>query len=120
MSRELDATVAEKVMGQTLLWIHEIKAWVVSVRDAALVSDQPAQLAIDFEVPHYTTDAAADYLVLQKVRETWDESKRHKWHDYLMALWRSRWNDDYVSHRDLILQYQPGDYSRAALKAMEG
>ncbi len=58
--------------------------------------------------PNYTTDIAADYSVLVKVRETWDSEATGRFVDALIALW----------HFPTPIQYRPGDYSKAALKAL--
>ena len=82
MSRELDAKVAEKVMG-----------WMVNP-----THDQ-------FKP---STDPAADYSVLVKVREAWGADATGKFVDALVELW----------HFPTPLMYRPGDYAKAALTAL--
>ena len=77
------------------------------------------------------TDAAADYLVLAKVRETWLSPNINHWSDALSGLWWSRYmdgegraidiKDDEFAENDgswLALYYEPGDYSRVAYLTM--
>ena len=63
--------------------------------------------------PQFTTDVAADYLVLCLVRETWDELQAARFADRLISVWESRLGD-------YALHYHPGDYSHAAYLALSG
>lgn len=60
--------------------------------------------------PPYSTDPSADYEVLVLVRENWG-AEVGTFSAILSRLWFDR--GDYPS--DSPTQYQPGDYSRAAL-----
>lgn len=66
-------------------------------------------------LPHYTTDAAADYLVLQRVRETWDVNLLSRLRRFVESLWRRRIVGGGMG---LVLQYTHGDYSHAAYLAL--
>lgn len=65
-------------------------------------------------VAEYTSDPAADYKVLLHVRENWDIEKQKKFSEEL-----ARMNMFYTSwfHHGLM-SYQPGNWSRAALKVL--
>ena len=67
-------------------------------------------------VPHYTTDAAADYTVLEKVRAEWDREKAWAFADALIAMHDSR------SHAILgsgcRTLYEIGDYAKSSLMAL--
>lgn len=64
----------------------------------------------EWGVPHFSTEASADYSVLKHVRETWDK--------YWLCDF-SEWLNNLFDMRPGVLpdpiQYQPGDYSIAAL-----
>lgn len=61
-------------------------------------------------LPAYTSDAAADYSVLVKVRETWDRQHQQEFFDVLDNEWMARGYDEFSA-----AGYQPGDYSKSAL-----
>lgn len=63
-------------------------------------------------VPDYTTDPFDDYLVLKHVRETWGWEQKSNFSDALQLLWSREGTHAWW------LKYEPGDYSRAALKAL--
>ena len=78
-------------------------------------------------VPNYTSDAAADYAVLCKVRETWDEPMQDKWHVELQNVWMDRRGGPmliaFTAGGPMLIaftaiDYLPGDYSKAALAAL--
>jgi hypothetical protein len=74
----------------------------------------------------YSTDIAADYSVLCHVRETWGASNHESFFTLLWWAWAHRQDKDIkAATRDIAegwgampTYYQPGDYSRAALKAV--
>lgn len=110
-TRKLDGLIAEQVFA-TDKW----SVWWDNYDDE--ISDEgesPVRqgYAVYDSVPHYTTDAAADYLVLVHVRESWDQEKRHLFEVNLEGIWlkRNRWYTTPV-------WYEPGDYSRAALAVL--
>lgn len=97
MSREMDALVAEKVMG-----------WTMSERlgyGLPIASSVPP-----VKCPEYTSDVADDYRVLQHVRENWEFAARFRMGQMLWAMW------DLRGHTELA--YEPGDFSLAALAAL--
>jgi len=122
VSRELDAKVAEKVMGL----IFPRSLWVTDT----LVERQ--------ECPRYTTDPSADYEVLKQIREK--SASSIQWMEFLRELnliqfkrgvgggkltdGETRAASDPNSamygfyERFNALRYEPGDYSKAALKAL--
>jgi len=67
----------------------------------------------------YTKDVAADYEVLERVRE-WTAPQRFSFGCELDAVWSVREHgengDRYVPEN--AVQYRPGDYSRAALAVL--
>lgn len=66
-------------------------------------------------VPKYTTDPAADYSVLVRVRETWSDEKQKRFAEALglVAFFREG-----KFYQIACLNYRPGDYSLAALKVL--
>jgi len=77
--------------------------------------------------PKPTRSVADDYNVLVRIRETWDVQAfanfcgqlRHIHHDRIRNFMRHRkWNVYRDGNRAEAL-YEPGDYSRAALAAVE-
>lgn len=62
----------------------------------------------------YTTRADADYCVLHKIRNDWDATKRQMFLGVLYQLFNERTKDPAL----LFMQYQPGDYSLAALETL--
>ena len=128
---ELDARVAEKVMGGAdmvgFLCPRCGSNYFGSSQDgmrychgehrACGWSGQAADA-----VPPFTTDPAADYKVLQHVREHWPDEAGDKWERFSETLWerlverrKYGWNLTFDSHG----LYEPGDYSLAALAVME-
>lgn len=115
-ARELDARVAEFVMGIHL--IHDTAQvpdyyrgmgpyWAPPVGEPGFAEHWP--------IPHYTSNPAADYEVLRRVRETWLHNEQYLFANALAELYRPRKEGNHP-----ILRYIPGDYSRAALAVMEG
>lgn len=71
-----------------------------------------------------STDASDDYLVLKHIRENWDYADFMKMKEMQQDIVAERWKE-----QDLLLTpgpatsflyYEPGDYSRAALKVLDG
>lgn len=101
---ELNAAVAEEVMGIDL---------------DGTKPDLPIR-GIGCQL--YATDISADYEVLDYIRQHWpDEKPGELWEAFCENLWelsvlrkRIGWNLVFDSHG----LYQPGDYARAALKAV--
>lgn len=73
--------------------------------------------------PKYTTDPAADYSVLVKVRETWDQMRLLYFGAALDDLWARLHKMPLGCEMRQCgmrqLTYQPGDYSRAALAVLK-
>ena len=63
-------------------------------------------------MPNYTSDVAADYTVLEKVR-TWNTAKQEMF-VRMLALLHGEENTD-----GFALLYQPGDYAKAALATLK-
>lgn len=78
------------------------------------------RLDVPNDLPRYTTDAAADYLVLCRVRETWDQKRQARFSRELMyGIWfgrRERWG---TNDPENCIEYRPGDYSHAAYLALQ-
>lgn len=132
MNTELNAKVAEKVMGwkwrvykdsivgrMRILCFPgnrlDLQEWdgvenVVAPRNGSILGP-----------PDFTGDASADYLVLKHVRETWDIDGWAGFTDECLRLVRDRLAED---KRDpgltpYMLFYEPGDYARAAVDYQE-
>lgn len=109
--RDRDAWVAEHVMG----WEREPQEWhpganVVWFRpDEAYCREhrEQNQSTLLATAMTFTTDAAADYLVLERVRETWDEDRRIRFNDWLEVMMTG------------LSDYRIGQYSQAAFLTME-
>ena len=69
------------------------------------------------DVPHFGTDPSADYEVLKHVRETWSTEK----FTLFIKAFESRVSTHAAVPREVNswAMYIPGDYSRAALSALE-
>lgn len=115
--REMDALLAERLMG----W-HRVAIFKsgdgTKIRDVNGYEGESSRLR---SVPSYSTDIAADFLVLSHVRSVWDFESRSKFWDALATLLapRTRGVPTDGQHISLLMYYEAGDYSRAALKAME-
>jgi hypothetical protein len=107
-NRELDALVADKVM-----------CWTpADLTDGRILWAVPGNRTA-WSVPPFTTDSSADYLVLKHVRENWSDLKL--WDEFCIQLHILQ---SARSHpRGFLPQwhqgmYEPGDWSKAALKAL--
>lgn len=127
--REFDALVAEKVMGwkryhfiggkrnPNFQFIRQLDpeyvAGVVEECSETLpwFNDEP-------RCPNYT-DPAADYAVLEHVRETWRCHEAEAFNKHITDIVQERWcNRDMATvnmNYPTIIDYLPGDYAEAAL-----
>lgn len=65
-----------------------------------------------FQDPQFTSRAAHDYLVLERVRQTWDREQKRAFSYALTEILESRkTGSTYLCD---AAQYQPGDFSHAA------
>lgn len=129
MSREQDAKVAELVMGFARTPVR-IRGSINHV-DCWLRLDAPEnghwaahELRAYYGPREYTTDPAADYQVLEHVRGAWEPDRLCKMRDELEKVWWQRAHEiEQAEDTQLQVygctQYRPGDYSRAALAAVE-
>lgn len=113
MSREEDAIVDKLVFGRD--------------RYAELLQHGGILLPVEAQIPEYTTDAAADYEVLKRVRASFNGLQQMI---YARELHRIQWmrkdaplteleKKSYVRYyNDNCLHYEAGDYSSAALRTM--
>lgn len=69
------------------------------------------------DIRSYTTDAGSDYLVLERVRETWTFSERSRFANVLDRILRTKLGTS-EAWPDRMLRYDPGVYSRAAHEAL--
>lgn len=73
--------------------------------------------------PKFTTDIAADYMVLERVRETWSVTQEREFESSLFVIWdersSSREKTQNVSWPIHAVLYIPGDYALAALLTLE-
>ncbi len=107
--RTLDTRVARLIMG----WRPSI------VRDRPAVSPN-GNWAQSLDVPHYTSDPAADYEVLRRVRETWSYALNVEFARQLERMCKDRlYAGTTGPFSSWACCYQPGDYARAALKTLE-
>jgi hypothetical protein len=124
MDRELDIQIAERIMGIAPLDIRAkgstetVRVWT---RQPNLYKDG-ARSASDLRLwalpDRYTTAPDADYEVLKRVRETWDEPSQFRLGNLLDEVWAARTS---LGHRyvpENAVMYEPGDYAKAALAAI--
>ena len=108
--RKLDAEVAEKVIGWRVEWTDAgglgLAPWVSYDGSTRYLCE------------HYSTDPAADYSVLVKVRETWDADARELFLEALQDVMIERSSVTKGIGLAWLAMYRPGDYSRAALAAL--
>jgi hypothetical protein len=115
---EVDMLVAEKVMG--------LEPWPGAPGAFKAPIVLPGQQPRPSHPPSYSTDPAADYEVLVKVRETWQGLNRMWFNVKLKGILQQHSLEDPLLGRedteDVPLwdegQYRPGDYSHAALLAL--
>lgn len=67
--------------------------------------------------PRFSTDPADDYLVLVKVRETWDDKQISAFANIAEEVWCHRSNAGSIY--DWTILYEVGDWSRAAKAALD-
>lgn len=71
----------------------------------------------------YATDPTTDYLVLCHVRETWSNKSQFAHRNQLQSMWYDRGLEREKAAGKMLVfgpnQYEPGDYARAALAALE-
>lgn len=131
MSREDDATVAEilgwKFYVQDPAYINASNeprlAHPAEITRYDIETTRPLQFRVNADVPDFTTDPSADYMVLEWVM------KHDRENDNTYALFGSFsmslldiWQPcSYMPEADIVsaLFYQPGDYSRALLALKE-
>jgi hypothetical protein len=115
----MDREIAEKVMGLKNIRIDNVPG-------AGSLSGQTFPILMHGEtkqttemVPRYSTDIAADYLVLEHVREKWELVQQNRFTKALNAILYERMWDKYQGKLGAGLSvYEPGDYSRAALSSL--
>lgn len=108
MSRAIDAKVADRVFGLKV--------------EQNVGDKKPRFTLVDGMAPaRYSEDPAADYEVLLYVRGKWDEPETRYFNSALQNLWMQR----EAQQRKYTVYgfwfgfwYEPGDYSKAALKAL--
>ncbi len=116
VNRELDAKVAEKVMG----WVRdEFAPHIFNTPNGGYRSLAES----DFSGFEPFKDVRDDYLVLKHVRESWVFSKRKQFAVNLQRLISDRVKQSPIENLtiawpDVALLYESGDYSKAALKAL--
>lgn len=114
--RELDAKVADKVMGWKVHgrpfpgpghWVTDKNGAFIGNIDGGEVNEKHWRPSVD---------AAADYEVLKRVRETWTDEQQDNFEVALEDIMIAK-ESNYPNTWHVIL-YEPGDWSRAALKAL--
>lgn len=111
--------VARNVMGESEPDDAELTSagWVSQQQVRCEDGSYAREYAETLWPPRYATDAAADYLVLERVRETWDADRLVSYSFALqqMLALRGRGDKPLVSY---AMWYEPGDYSAAAFMAL--
>jgi hypothetical protein len=118
--REKDARIAEKVFG----WTRHANGRTTEVGEArvdwcfAWVPERfNGDVTHRHRLPHFSRSADADYSVLERVRDSWDGARLAHFGRALSALWAQ--DSDMATAGLDALSYRVGDYSRAALAALE-
>lgn len=133
MSRDLDIKVAELVME----WrrVERPAGWTCGatfayLSPAVLSKAMPMMVCpLCTGVPVFTSDATCDAIVLHKVRAGWTLERQWKFDDEIQEILRRRIekvvfeatgqrNASYNYLGPHILYYEPGDFSRAALRTL--
>ena len=111
---ELNARVAEKVMGWKPVQYPGGIYWDEGEQGPIPGGKFSPRFSGSFKP---STDPAADYGVLKVARE-WPVTRRQAFCKALLDIWHERRAEAGYPSLGGIL-YEPGDYSRAALKAVE-
>lgn len=122
--RERDAWIAEHVMGYVWFRYHSrgknrgvLMTEFGKNQCEQLTQSPPTSEVDDWRdtsiAPSYTTDAAADYLVLARFRDSCDTSQACEFVNEVGNIWHARYKAKIDVPRGCI-QYEPGDYSHAA------
>jgi hypothetical protein len=121
-ARERDCWVAEKVMGWRQVSIPPVEHAFAKC-EGREPDPGPWRVMPGYDpitalksVPEYTTDPAADYEVLKRVRETWEDTS--DFHHALSEIWGFR----HFRTKHMLwvnpLLYEPGDWAHAAYLAL--
>ncbi len=124
--RARDAMVAERVFGfswwlssvtrrRAIFPAQKVPQWFQERAEG----NEPFCSDHDLTVPRYSTDPAADYAVLEKVRTTWSPVQRQQFADALWELWQGRAGRGIESSLAVPTVYAPGDYALASLLAFD-
>lgn len=100
--RDRDAWIATQVFG----WTHDIWGNIAGWRDSQ------GEWKGGLSANRFTTDPAADYEVLKRVRETWDRRMTEAFYIELRKILNSKMFGVYRN-----MSYEPGDWSWAAYRA---
>ena len=114
---ELDARVAMEVMGWSYQTFPDgpcphVKHWYAT----SPCPENARHESWRAKCPRFSTDPAADYEVLKVVRR-WPDDRHPFFAKALERIWMDRCQHDSLPLWSML--YEPGDYSRAALKATE-
>lgn len=93
---------------------YKLREWLSEKQAAGYCLQYRIEEVRRFE--KYTTDPAADYSVLEKVRKTWDLQQIRALSASLRYIWHERKE---ATPYPMETFYQPGDYSRAALAVLK-
>lgn len=135
--RELDRRVAE-MMGISAKQVRargSITTITCHTTNPACIDGawSAAELIVHFSAEPYSSDIAADYSVLVRVRETWDRADEANkpgnetnyrvlhgsFHLALQRIWKEREDKNKSGEwTPWWSMYQPGDFSRAALASL--
>lgn len=127
---ELDAAVAERVMGWLVVvsddgedWYErQVTRWpcLIQHREGGQWLSRHDRVGMSGHDENWSpsSDSAADYAVLKHVRETWDGARVARFERAIESILGGR--DRYAGNWKLLplLLYEPGDYSLAALLSL--
>ena len=124
-ARDRDAWVAEHVLewepmppepGSNMRWFRPDEKYARSEGGKRILSTTPLP---------FTADAAADFVVLERVRETWSGEQAEAFSGFLCQIIQAKDREERYKktprgcHRTAwMCWYEPGDYSHAAWMAM--
>lgn len=120
-ARKRDALVAEKIMG--LYAVKEERGYGYGPEDTETVwRDKATHFKFNTGARNrinFSTNAAADYAVLVRVRETWEQVALERFVHWLDTLFHLHRMEAKGNGNERCIYYLPGDYSIAALAALE-
>lgn len=98
--------------------VAEIMGWIYDTERDCFINRREGYIDVCIHVFNPLEDPTYDYLVLKHIRDNWDGSQLWIFDGFLIANLAER----HPNERDIELfkYYEPGDYSRAAIKVLDG